>query len=95
MAPTQEQKRIVRIVCKEQRKLQQRETKKSDQLRKLDGQTQAAVHAIKEQASHHRKLVNKYYSVGRQCIKEKENVSKLCDKKKNKRKTDTFTHYYC
>ena len=72
MAPTQEQKRIMRIACKKRKKSQRREARKADRLRKLDAQTEAAVDAIKEEACRNRKLANKYYSMWRQCTKEEK-----------------------
>ena len=82
MAPyTQEQKRIMRIARKKRKKLQRREARKADQLRKFDAQTQADVDTINEEACRNRKLANKYYSMWRQCTKEKRNTAKLCDKK--------------
>ena len=56
--------------------------RKADRLKKLDAQTQAAVDAIKVEACCNRKLANKYYSMWRQCTKEKRNTAKLCDKKR-------------
>jgi hypothetical protein len=65
MAPTQEQKKRMRIARKKRKRLERKEAREAKQRAHYSIHTPPALGAIQEEANRQKALANKYYSMWR------------------------------
>lgn len=74
MAPTPEEKRRMRIARKKRKKLQRREERKAKLTGKYSQELEVAIRAVNDEASHHKQLASKYYTLWRKCAKQNKEI---------------------